>query len=266
MCRLLGYLGPPVSLERLLYAPEHSLIVQSYQPREMTAGLLNADGFGIGWYAPESDSQPPFVYRNVLPIWNDMNLPELSRYVVSGQVVASVRSATLGLAVDFANCPPFRRDRLLMVHNGFIQNFRKTLYRPLRDRLSDALYESIQGTTDSEHLFAVLLNQLAQNPHLPVEQALAQTLALVFDLAQTHAVSVGANCVVSTGDRLVASRAAHQTAVPTLYWSRNSVNFPGAVVIASEPLFAGEWHLCPEQSILAVDSTLDVQIQPLPLI
>ncbi|MHC5729947.1 MAG: ergothioneine biosynthesis protein EgtC, partial [Nostoc sp.] len=42
MCRLLAYLGSPVSLEHLLYKPEHSLIVQSYQPREMTSGVVNA--------------------------------------------------------------------------------------------------------------------------------------------------------------------------------------------------------------------------------
>ncbi|MGF1498468.1 MAG: ergothioneine biosynthesis protein EgtC [Elainellaceae cyanobacterium] len=267
MCRLLGYLGPPIPLERLLFAPEHSLVVQSYQPQEMTAGLLNADGFGIGWYHSElANGQRPFVYRNILPIWNDLNLPDLSRYVVSGQVIASVRSATPGLAVDLSNCPPFRHGSLLMVHNGFIQNFRKTLYRPLRDRLSDALYASIQGTTDSEHLFALLLDQMERDPSLTVEQALAQALSAVFALAHTRDVTVGANCVVSTGDRLVASRAAYQTPAPTLYWSRNSVNFPGAVVIASEPLFAGEWHLCPEQSILTVDQTLDTQVQPLQLI
>ena len=48
MCRLLGYLGEPILLDAILYKPEHSLIVQSYDPREMTSGLLNADGFGIG--------------------------------------------------------------------------------------------------------------------------------------------------------------------------------------------------------------------------
>lgn len=49
MCRLLGYLGKPIQLDRLLLKPEHSLVVQSYQPQEMTAGLLNADGFGLSY-------------------------------------------------------------------------------------------------------------------------------------------------------------------------------------------------------------------------
>ena len=76
MCRLLGYLGESIQLDRILMKPEHSLVVQSYKPNEMTAGLLNADGFGIGWYDSKPNN-PPYSYRNVLPIWNDANLPQL---------------------------------------------------------------------------------------------------------------------------------------------------------------------------------------------
>ena len=50
MCRLLAYLGPSIALNRLISEPEHSLVVQSYAPREMTSGRLNADGFGFAWY------------------------------------------------------------------------------------------------------------------------------------------------------------------------------------------------------------------------
>lgn len=49
MCRLLAYLGKPILLEELILKPEHSLLVQSYQPKELEVALLNADGFGIGW-------------------------------------------------------------------------------------------------------------------------------------------------------------------------------------------------------------------------
>jgi glutamine amidotransferase len=260
MCRLLGYLGTPIPLERLLYKPEHSLIVQSYQPREMTAGLLNADGFGVGWYHT-NQQVPPFRYRSVLPIWNDANLPPLSRYVESGCVLASIRSATPGLAVDLSNCQPFQQDLILAVHNGYIENFRQTLYRPMRDRLSDALYESIQGMTDSEHLFALLLNEWHNSLEISLEAALHNTLATVFDLAQLYQVSVGANLIAADGQRLVASRFSNRSPAPSLYWLRDDPVFPEAVVIASEPLFAGDWVACPERSILSVGEDLDIQIQ-----
>lgn len=260
MCRLLGYLGRPIQLDRLLYKPEHSLVVQSYQPREMTSGLLNADGFGVGWYHTQRDT-PPFTYRNTLPIWNDINLPSLSRYIESNCIVASVRSATPGLSVDLNNCPPFQQNLILAVHNGYIEKFRQTLYRSIRDRLDDSLYEAIQGTTDSEHIFALLMHEWQQSPDLSLEQALKNTVVTLFELAASHNVSAGANLILSDGQRLVACRASNRSPAPSLYWIRDDPFLPEAVVIASEPLFPGNWTAFPERSILSVRTDLDVQIQ-----
>lgn len=259
MCRLMGYLGTPVQLDRLLNKPEHSLIVQSYQPREMTAGLLNADGFGVGWYHADRQVEP-FTYKNTLPIWNDINLSSLSRYIESGCILGSVRSATAGLAIDLSNCQPFRQGQLLALHNGFIDRFRQTLYRPLRDRLSDTAYQAIFGSTDSEHIFALLLHELEQQPTLSLAAALHQTLRVLADLAEPQKISVSANMLISDGTQLVASRLAFHTVAPTLYWLRDDPLFPNAVLIASEPLFAGDWKACPEFSLLTVSPDLDVQI------
>ena len=145
MCRLLGYIGPSIPLDYILSKPEHSLIVQSYQPREMKSGVVNADGFGIGWYHPEKDTSP-FIYKNVMPIWNDVNLSSLGRYVESNCILGYVRSATVGQAVDMSNCQPFKSQNLLFIHNGRIDNFRQTLMRPISENLSDTAYKSIQNT------------------------------------------------------------------------------------------------------------------------
>lgn len=259
MCRLLGYLGSPILLDKLLYKPEHSLIVQSYQPREMNAGLLNADGFGVGWYHPQQDTNP-FIYKNILPIWNDINLPSLSRYVESGTVLGCVRSATPGQAVDLSNCQPFEYQRLLYIHNGRIENFRQTLYRPMRDRLNDVAYQSIKGNTDSEHIFALLLNELQANPSASLEQALQNTLLNLDELAKSHQVAASANIVVSDGHRMLASRFASEKQAPSLYWLRDDPAFPEAVIIASEPLFEGNWNSFPEQSIISVGEDLEIEI------
>lgn len=259
MCRLLGYLGPPILLDYILSKPEHSLIEQSYQPREMTSGLLNADGFGIGWYHAQQDTDP-FTYKNLLPIWNDINLPNLSRYIESGCIVANVRSATAGQAVDLSNCQPFRSDRLLFTHNGFIQNFRHSLYRPIRSRLRDEAYQAIDGSTDSEHIFALLINELLANPEISLEKALQNTLITLSDLAQFHQINVSANIIVTDGKQLVASRFGTGKPAPSLYWLRDDPAFPNAVIIASEPLFAGNWIAFSENSVISVGEDLDIQI------
>ncbi|RCJ35336.1 ergothioneine biosynthesis protein EgtC [Nostoc minutum NIES-26] len=260
MCRLLAYLGSPVSLEHLLFKPEHSLIVQSYQPREMSSGVVNADGFGVGWYHSQKDTEP-FIYKNTLPIWNDINLPSLSRYVESKCILAYVRSATLGQAIDFANCQPFNYHQQLFIHNGRIENFRKTLHRKIRSILTPDFYEKINGNTDSEHIFALLLSQSQNNKHRPPEYALRNTLIALLEMAKRNQIEASANIIFSDGNRLIASRFATTSPAPSLYWLRDDPTFPNSVIIASEPLFIGNWNTCPENSIISVREDCDIQIE-----
>lgn len=249
MCRLLGYLGQPLQPEKLIYQPEHSLIVQSYQPQQMTAGLLNADGFGLGWFDQEAE---PYLYKNVLPIWSDINLPHLSRYIRSGCFLGYVRSATPPLAVDLTNCQPFTEKQLLFVHNGFINNFRSTLYRPIRNLLSDESYQFIHGTTDSEHIFALILDNLRGSPKATLGEALETTLLTLTHLAQEHRTYFSANILLGDGEQIVACRYASRQPEPSLYWLASNNQYSGGVIVASEPLFDGPWQACPPQSILQI--------------
>lgn len=259
MCRLLGYLGSTVQLDRLLYKPKHSLIVQSYQPREMTAGLLNADGFGIGWYHPQKQDLP-YTYRNTQPIWSDLNLQQITRYIESQCILSYVRSATPGLAVDLSNCQPFTHDNIVFIHNGYIENFRNTIYRSIRSTLNDTTYQTISGNTDSEHIFALIINQLQTSPQLTLQEALTNALAILTELAQTAQTGFSANIVISNGKKLVASRYAYKQDPPTLYWLRDSPDYPNSVIVASEPLFEANWKSCPTDSIITVEENLEVHI------
>ena len=61
MCRHLAYLGPSATLRSVLIDPPHGLYRQAWAPRRQRHGTVNADGFGIGWYA---DGDPvPARYR-----------------------------------------------------------------------------------------------------------------------------------------------------------------------------------------------------------
>ncbi|MFD0630937.1 hypothetical protein ACFQ9X_04020 [Catenulispora yoronensis] len=62
MCRHLAYLGPPKSLRELLIDPPHALFRQSWEPRRQAHGVVNADGFGVGWFAA-GDPEPPATGR-----------------------------------------------------------------------------------------------------------------------------------------------------------------------------------------------------------
>lgn len=248
MCRLLAYLGEPIPLEDLIFKPEHSLVAQSYQPKELQIALLNADGFGVGWHHSQDLTAEPFIYRNVLPIWNDANLPHLCRYIQAGSFVANIRSATPGLPLDFSNCQPFRHGQLLFVHNGWIDKFRQTLYRPLRDLIGDTAYQNIYGLTDSEHIFALITHLLELEPHLGLLGALEQAIEMIQSLANKYDARVSGTIVLSDGQKLVACRFDNQEQAPSFYFLRQ----PKSIILASEPLFSGDWDSLPQSHSLTV--------------
>ncbi len=152
VCRFTFYRGTPIALSSLITEPTNSLIHQSFHSHEREEPL-NGDGFGVAWYA---DGRPePALFRSITPAWSNRNLRELAAVVRSSCILAHVRAATQQTDVMEPNCHPFKRGGIAFMHNGDIGGFRK-LRRPLIDSLSDAAYQGIAGSTDSEHFFARL--------------------------------------------------------------------------------------------------------------
>ena len=46
---------------------------------------LNADGFGLAWLDKKF-----MLYKNYLPIWNDLNLDNISKSISSNLVIGNV--------------------------------------------------------------------------------------------------------------------------------------------------------------------------------
>ena len=90
MCRLVAYHGPPLRLSSVISEAPHSLVHQGYAPREMTSGLLNADGWGVGWFAAGPESRPA-VLKGTLPIWSDENATAAPHAIASSSFVGAVR-------------------------------------------------------------------------------------------------------------------------------------------------------------------------------
>jgi ergothioneine biosynthesis protein EgtC len=230
MCRVLAYLGPERPLKELLLDPPHSLEVQSYAPKEMEEALLNADGFGVAWYA--DGVAEPARYRTILPMWADENVRDFAAQVRSRCVIAAVRSATPGIGHGLANTQPFVHGRLTFLHNGFIRGFRDGPMRSIRAGLGDEAYKSIRGTSDSEHLFALFLDAyLAQGE---LEGALEATLARA-DAARAGQRAL-LSLIVSDGAKVCAVTQAFDGNAPTLYRREEE----GATLFASEPLFVDD--------------------------
>ncbi|CAJ1578933.1 ergothioneine biosynthesis protein EgtC [[Mycobacterium] wendilense] len=120
MCRHLGWLGTPMSVHSLVLAPPNGLLVQSYAPRRQKHGLMNADGWGVGFYSPELPAGAPARWRSAAPLWGDASFASVAPVLTSGCVVAAVRSATIGMPIEAAACAPFTDGRWLLSHNGIV--------------------------------------------------------------------------------------------------------------------------------------------------
>lgn len=250
MCRIAAYLGPEIPLESLLISPEHSLLIQSWEPRELQFARLNADGFGFGWFDQQGR---PEVYLNALPIWADHNLPALSRTLHNDLWLAMVRSATPGFGNHVTNTQPYRDDELIFTHNGFIDHFTQTVRPVLQRELSVDIEAKIMGNTDSEYIFALLRQLLADDDELALEAGIGEVLTLIGDWAGDATALL--NLVISDGERIYATRHAVNGECPSLYFSIDDEYFPeGAQLIASEPLNnRAFWQPVPEHHILILD-------------
>ena len=248
MCRLAAYLGPQISLAKFLLEPSHSLYRQSWEPKEMKEAVLNADGFGFGWWG---NSKRASTYTNSQPIWADSNLPDLGNALHSGLWLANVRSATLGQAVMQANNQPFNRVGLLYTHNGYIDGFNPYKRQFFHRILSAEIQSGIQGNTDSEYLFALLCQYLSSADNLL--QCVQNMLATLEKIVQQETALL--NMLISDGDELCIIRHAKHGECPSLYYSITEPDFPDAILVASEPLTSSaSWLPIPEHSISIVSA------------
>lgn len=282
MCRFTFYMGEPIALADLVTRPENSLIHQSTHARERPEPL-NGDGFGIAWYVP--DDPVPARFRSLTPAWNNANLAELARVTRSRTIMAHVRAATSGrydVAED--NCHPFGCGPFTFMHNGDVPQFSR-IRRPLMDGLSDAGFASVRGNTDSEHLFALVMEHLRGHEQDStcdlLAEALARGIRRLLELIREHAPASHAylNLVLSDGRNAAACRYSTDPDYSnSLYLSCGSryrctggrcymadpEGAGQAVLISSEPLNEGpRWQEVPPNRFVTVSETLSVTSRPM---
>ncbi|WP_418004509.1 ergothioneine biosynthesis protein EgtC [Mycobacterium sp. PDNC021] len=216
MCRHLGWLGDPVSVSSLILEPANGLLVQSYSPRRQKHGLLNADGWGVGFF----DGATPRRWRSGAPLWGDASLASVAPALRSGCVVAAVRSATVGMPIEPSASAPFTDGEWLLSHNGVV------------DRAVLPVSRSAESTVDSAilaaHIFAEGLDNLADTVRKVGESDPSARL----------------NILVANGSRMLA----------TVWGDTLSVlRRPDGVVLASEPYDDHpDWQDVPDRHLVEV--------------
>ncbi len=281
MCRFALYLGSPVTLSSLVTEPAHSIIRQSFESREREP--LNGDGFGLAWYVPEL-SERPALFRSISPAWNNPNLEDVSRVSRSSCVLAHVRAASPGLPVTQLNCHPFSWRHLAFMHNGYIAGF-QGLRRRLLASLSDEAFHLIQGSTDSEHFFALIVERWIELRDLDgvdrLVEALRQAMTLLARLQEDEGIEGVSilNVGLADGRTALASRwtDGEASTAASLHWRTGGSyacmdqecsildpHLTGALLVASEPLSnPAAWRDVPVNHLILAAGPHDVEIQPL---
>ncbi|XOV94385.1 MAG: class II glutamine amidotransferase [Bacteroidota bacterium] len=285
MCRFTFYMGKPIVLSSLITEPRHSLIHQSFASRERDEPL-NGDGFGLAWYNHSLSNQPA-LFKSVSPAWSNNNLQEICSNIKSTCIMAHVRAATQSRIVSESNCHPFKWEQFTFMHNGDVGGFSR-IKRALLGMLSDDAFNHIKGTTDSEHFFALLIDELHQlgglEPHDRLATGMIKTIRKVTALTKEYAPDEHSylNFVISDGHLALAVR--YTTDLPehadSLYLNIGKsyhceggvcyMKEPGdhekSVIISSEPLSKDPgWEKIPVNSMILVNEghVLDrIEINP----
>ncbi|WP_438484553.1 ergothioneine biosynthesis protein EgtC [Streptomyces sp. S186] len=246
MCRHLAYLGPEIPFGQVVLAPPYGLYRQSWAPRHQRHGTVNADGFGVGWYA--SGDPVPARYRRAGPIWADEQLPDLARVVRTGALLAAVRDATVAGADAEAAAAPFATGRYLFSHNGAVAGWPDTLAEPAAG-LPAAELLRLAARSDTAFLWALVHHRLAagEDPGRAlagtVEEVAAAAPGSRLNLLLTDGTTIAAT---TWGDTLF-----HRT-LPD-----------GGLVVASEPYDESpHWTEVPESTLLRATRT-EVRLTPL---
>lgn len=243
MCRHLAYLGPARPLASLLFEPAHSLEVQSYRPRHQPDVTLNADGWGVGWWDHALRPEPA-RYRTATQMWADRAFRSPAELVHAPACMAATRAATPPSAVVDTGNAPFTAGPWLFSLNGYVVGHAGAVGEELRRAVSPERAQGLEGTSDAEVLFALLLDRL------DADAAPAEAVrALVADVGARGPARL--NVLLSDGRSIVAT-----TCGNTLFVLTDTGLAEGGVLVASEPLDDHPaWMAVPDGSLVEARGT-----------
>jgi glutamine amidotransferase len=214
MCRFVAYVGERVLLDEVLFLPDSSLVQQAVHPQMLSA--LNLAGFGVvAWDGASPDPELPYTYRTAgLPFY-DRNLRALSRKTRATALIAHARGVLFSdlEVVNEQNVHPFRYDgaQIALAMNGDLDRFSQ-MRADVAALVRPEIARHVEGTTDSEWLYALILSQLRDpfGPADPEELAAAveRSLQLVREVRERRGLTrqSAVNLVLSDGRSLVATR------------------------------------------------------------
>lgn len=249
MCRLFGFRATtPASVTRLLLESDRSLLALSREHQH---------GWGVGSFR-EGDI---VLKKGASPAYADPEFTRAAREAFSNCVLAHVRRRSAGeLGVE--NNHPFRYGRLLFAHNGTVRGYDR-LRPQLEAAIKPRFARLLEGTTDSERCFLLLLGHLDDMGALDAPRlddlatALARTVSQVRALPAPKGEPHLLTFLVTDGSSLAGVRAGEKE-----LWVSPAAGDAGLshLLVASEPLSQQEeWLQVPDEQLVGVDATMSLR-------
>ena len=235
MCRHLAAIDHPSAGDLLFDAP-HALCDQARTPKHQPVGRTNPDGWGVAWYPPAAPTgSGPEHYRTVARIWDDHEFVTTARAIECRTLIAAARLASPGLVLAAESNAPFVAGPWAFSLNGFADGFGGDAGVALHDALSPARRAALVSDTDSEVLFALVLDR--------IDAGAAARDALASVMHHVTGITTGRiNLLLTDGDAVHATR-----------WG-NSL-FTRGPVVASEPLDdTDDWLEIADRSLVTLDA------------
>ena len=215
MCRVLIYLGEQALVENLLHKPDNSLVKQSYNPRHMQF-IQNLAGFGmVAWDNHSYKARIPFYYKTEELPFFDFNLKRLSAKLHANCLLAHVRGVEYSEreVVNQQNVHPFLYDgyTIAFAHNGSLAHLDK-IRMDLCKHIKPEILKKVQGTTDSELIYALMLSQFKEPSDTSdikaVQEALLQALKIIRSVRNKHNINTASpvNLFITNGNFVIVTR------------------------------------------------------------
>lgn len=269
MCRLYGFRATEDSkVECTLVHAQNALMVQS---REDLSGYSHAHGWGVAIY----EDHVPHVEKEAWAAYHGEHFHRAAAAIFAQTVLAHVRRATVGPA-NPENTHPFMHEKIAFVHNGTVPGF-EALRPRLLEALSDKHRAALCGSTDTEHVFRLIMTLRDRYPEEALPELLRRGASQVLDLCRSHdpLAKIGLNLLMTDGLEIVGTRIGRGL----FYVERDGVydceicGFPHihhdpsrdyrAVVVASEPITHETWQEIPEESLIRISPNARISIEPL---
>lgn len=213
MCRLYALQAThPTRAACELLDAQNALLNQSQLD---TRGLPNPHGWGMASLANDT----AHCVRQVKPADESRRYRKQSLRLEGTTLLAHIRRATVG-SPSAANTHPFRQGSAFLIHNGHVPAFDAVRPHLLR-RLDDDNKHRIEGSTDSEHVFALLLQLRDEAPDAPMHTVTRHAIHLLQQWCEAAPADVHTDVSAVPFDDLdtVADEVIHDTLALNLLWT-----------------------------------------------